>query len=403
MLKDKLAILLIDDDEVDRLAIKRELKKTQLSVDICEVTTGNQVIKTLNEQYFEVILLDYSLPGSNGLELIKSIKSLGIKRPLIVLTGQGDEEIAVEIMKVGAADYICKNKVSSDLLEKAIINAIKVNQAELEIEKANQRIKETNKILFIRNQELQKQKEQINIQNLQLKRAYNLKSQFLANMSHEWRTPLNSIMGFSQLLLNQPSLSPEQIDIVQRILKNGQNLLTMIDEILDYSKLESGTFNVNYEEFNLEFLVKLTVEELRSLSLIKNIDLKVDYQLVDSLVFLDQNLLKRIIVNLVSNAIKFTPSGNVTVKVFSTEGEKIAIAVKDTGIGIPSEKINSIFQAFEQVDQSLTRKYTGTGLGLAITKSLVNMLQGKISVISEVNKGSIFIVEIPRKINMNDS
>lgn len=405
MFNQPIAILLIDDDEVDRLAVKRALHKCQSEFILTEITRGNEVETLLGKQSFDIILLDYRLPDLNGLELINKIQNLGVDKPLIVLTGQGDELIAVEIMKAGAADYLSKDKISVDLLEKSIKNAIRVHQAELEVKLAHQRIKKTNKLLFIKNQELEKQKYQIKLQNMQLQEAYKLKSDFLATMSHELRTPLNAIIGFSELLSQQypEPLSSQQLEIVDRILYNGKNLLNMINEILEFSRLEAGKVELDCRLFNLEILVNFTVEELRSLAMSKKIMIQVDYQLNSPWVKSDENYLKRILINLLGNAIKFTETGEVKVTLAESEAERIIIAVKDTGIGISAADLENIFQAFRQGDQSLTRKHTGTGLGLAITDSLVTMLQGTISVTSELGRGSVFTVEIPRQIQLNST
>lgn len=396
-------ILLIDDDEVDRLAVRRVLKKTDLSVTITESEDGKSAIATLQNQKFDLILLDYRLPDSSGLELINQIKkSLSIDSPLIVLTGQGDEFIAVEIMKAGAADYLNKSKIESANLLKAITNALRLYQAEKAVELANQKLRATNELLLLKNQELETQKRKIELQNTQLQEAYNLKSQFLATMSHELRTPMNAILGFSQLLLRQypDPLTKTQQDLVQRVLNNSQNLLNMINEMLDFSKVEAGKIELKINEFNLPSLVQLTVEELRSLAVQKNLKLETDIDLQNQQILQDSHYLKRVIVNLLSNAIKFTEQGAIFVKVWEINTNKIALSVTDTGIGMAPEHLKTIFQAFRQIDQSFTRKYSGTGLGLAITESLVKTMGGTIAVESKLGEGSTFRIEIPRKANV---
>ncbi|MBE9169124.1 response regulator [Pleurocapsales cyanobacterium LEGE 06147] len=396
-----LKILVVDDDEVDRMTVRRALKKAGLSAELTEAEDGAEAIAHLQGHMFDTVLLDYRLPDWDGLSIIRQIHELNIKVPLIVFTGQGDEEIAVEIMKAGAADYLSKTRISSETLPKAIRNAVRIHQAEMAATLATQRLRATNELLVLQNKELERQQQQIRLQNLQLQEAYRLKSQFLATMSHELRTPMNAIVGFSQLLLRQypHPLTSEQVDIVQRIFNNSQNLLNMINEILDFSKIEAGKFELNFHEFDLAQLVKLTAEELRSLALQKKIALEVDIALTNTKVVQDLNSLKRVIINLLSNAIKFTEEGQVRIEVWEVNSERVGIAVKDTGIGISPEHLETIFQAFRQVDQSITRKYAGTGLGLAITDSLVKMMHGKIEVESQVGVGSVFRIEIPRKAN----
>lgn len=218
-------------------------------------------------------------------------------------------------------------------------------------------------------------------------------------MSHELRTPMNAIMGFSQLLLRQHSdpLSSQQQNLVERIFHNSNNLLNMINEMLDFSKIEAGKLAINPQQFDLAYLTKVTIEELRSLAIEKRLTLVADIQLKDQFIVQDANFVKRIIINLLSNAIKFTQSGQVTVQVKEIDPNKIAIAIIDTGIGIAPEDRDKIFEAFRQVDQSFTRQHAGTGLGLAITDSLTKMMGGKIFLDSNLDQGSTFTVEIPRK------
>lgn len=402
MTYDNLKILLVDDDEVDRIAVKRALKKTPLKIELTEADASKSAIANLVEQSFEIILLDYRLPDCTGLELISQIKQLKIDTPFIVLTGQGDEEIAVEIMKAGASDYLAKSKIDPLSLSKSIKNAIRLYQAEKAVAIANRQLRQTNELLLEKNKELEQKQQQIQLKNLELQEAYNLKSQFLATMSHELRTPMNAIMGFSQLLLRQypDPLSKTQQDIVERIFNNSQNLLNMINEMLDFSKIEAGKLELSFQEFDLVQLVTLTVEELRSLAIQQKIDLKTDINLNNQIVYQDKHSIKRILINLISNAIKFTEHGEVQVTITEINSDLIAIAVEDTGIGIAPENLKAIFQAFRQIDQTFTRKYSGTGLGLAITDSLVKMIGGTISVQSQLGKGSIFEVEIPRKANV---
>jgi signal transduction histidine kinase len=430
MSEEQFLILLIDDDEIDRSTVKRALKKANFSASIVEAENGKEAIaKLVNgisepetnppisdnlvdilatkyhsvvKNYpndFDLILLDYLLPDVDGLYLLSELKKIVVDLPIIVLTGQGDEQIAVEMMKSGAADYLLKGKIDSTTLARAINNAIRVNQAEQAVKLANQRLRASNELLLSKNKELERQQQQIKLQNIKLQESSRLKSNFLATMSHELRTPMNAIMGFSQLLLRQRSdpLSSQQQNLIERIFHNSNNLLNMINELLDFSKIEAGKLELNPQQFDLAYLTKVTVEELRSLAIEKQLNLVADIQLKDNFIFQDANVIKRIIINLLSNALKFTESGQITVQVKEIDQTKIAIAVIDTGVGIAPEDRGKIFEAFRQADQSFTRQHSGTGLGLAITDSLTKMMGGKISVESTLGEGSTFTVEIPRK------
>lgn len=425
MNEEPFSILLVDDDEVDRLTVKRAFKKAKLAVLLTEVQNGKEAIAILEQNKknlvlvsetnsclsstiahsdfanteFDLLLLDYRLPDIDGLNLIAEIRALNLNLPIIILTGQGDQEIAVEMMKAGAADYLLKDKIEPNILAKAINNAIRIHQAEQAVELANQRLRHSNQLLVLKNQELENQQQQIRLQNIKLQESYKLKSEFLATMSHELRTPMNAIMGFSQLLLRQypDPLSNQQQTLVQRIFNNSKNLLDMINEMLDFSKIEAGKLAASPQKLDLNYLVRLTVEELRSLATQKHLSLVTEIDLSDQFLVQDSNFIKRILINLIGNAIKFTESGKVKVKVFEVDKSKVAIAITDTGIGIAAADRDKIFQAFRQGDQSFTRQHSGTGLGLAISDSLVKMMGGDIVFQSELGKGTTFTVRIPRK------
>lgn len=240
----------------------------------------------------------------------------------------------------------------------------------------------------------------IQMQNLQLQEVARLKSHFLAIMSHELRSPMNAIIGFSQLLLRYPHhpLAPKQENMVERILNSGRHLMTLIDDILDFSKIEVGSLELKLEELNLAELVTATTEELHSLAQQKNLALQVHLNLQNPCVVNDKAHLRQILVNLTSNAIKFTETGSVQVELWELPSDRVAIAVNDTGIGIAETDIGHIFEEFRQLNQTITRQHGGTGLGLAITDRLVRMMQGTIKVESQVGKGSSFRVELPRQV-----
>ena len=275
--------------------------------------------------------------------------------------------------------------------------AIAIDNAKLihALEEREERLAFQNALLSQQNQELESQRQQIQIQNLKLREATQLKSHFLATMSHELRTPMNAIIGFSQLLQRQ-KLNEFQLDMVGRIFNNGKNLLGLINDILTLSKIEAGHLEIKLEKLNLSSFLKVTMDELRSLSEQKNIDLVMQAQLSDDIIVTDRTRLRQVIVNLVSNAVKFTDSGRVTVEATQVGDDRITIIVRDTGIGIKPENIFCIFEEFRQIDQSTTRRHSGSGLGLAITKWLVQMMGGHITVTSQLGQGSAFRIDLPR-------
>ncbi|AFY46331.1 signal transduction histidine kinase [Nostoc sp. PCC 7524] len=404
-MEETLRILVVDDDELDRMEVRLALTQAGVSIEFTEVSDGETAFFALKNANYDCVFLNYGLPDQDGLTLIHKLRAAEIKVPLVVLTSHGDEQIAVELMKAGATDYLSKSRLSSEILAQVLRNAIRVHRAEMQAALAYQQLRESHEQLVRKNQELEKQRQQIQLQNFKLLEASRLKSQFLATMSHELRTPMNAIIGFSQILLRPKfgQLTRQQADMVERILNNGKHLLMLLNEVLDFSKLEEGQLALKPELFDLPKVINTAVGEMRSLAEAKNLSLLVQKNSENPLVFNDPVRVKQILINLLSNAIKFTESGSIWVEVKDLPGNRVAITVQDTGIGIAQKDFPHIFEAFRQVDQSITRKYPGTGLGLAIINSLVQMMGGKILLESQMGVGSIFRIELPRKISISHS
>ena len=217
-------------------------------------------------------------------------------------------------------------------------------------------------------------------------------------MSHELRTPLNAIIGFSQILMRQlmGRANDRQLDMLQRVLTNGNQLLELISDILDLSKIEAGRLDLRMEPVNLSEVITTTAMGLQSLADQKQLDLRLDLALCDPKITNDANRLRQILTNLLSNAIKFTDDGFVSIPAQEVSPDVVEIVVSDSGIGIADASLSHIFDAFHQADQSISRKHQGTGLGLSITQLLLEMMHGSITVDSEVGRGSQFRIRIPR-------
>ncbi|MFD2555426.1 response regulator [Sphingobacterium tabacisoli] len=283
---------------------------------------------------------------------------------------------------------------------------LRVQQEELlqsnqELEERSKLLEEKNELIANRNLEIQKKAEE-----LALTTKY--KSEFLANMSHELRTPLNSILLLSRLLAEnvEDNLTDEQVESANVIQSSGTGLLTLIDEILDLSKIEAGKMKLEFEQVNLSNLCReleslfLPVVTDKGIGLIVEID-----KTVPEVIETDKLRLEQVLRNLLSNAIKFTSIGKVTLQVSrSTEKEGfLKFAVKDTGIGISKENQKLIFEAFQQADGSTRRKFGGTGLGLSISREIMRLLDGEISLESQPDVGSTFIILVPLERNQSTS
>jgi PAS domain S-box-containing protein len=231
--------------------------------------------------------------------------------------------------------------------------------------------------------------------------ASEAKSEFLANMSHELRTPLNSVIGFSGILLKNKAkhLTKQDLEYLDRIQTNGRQLLALIDSVLDLSKVEAGQMALEVTSVSLGALVRETLAELEPQALSRNVRLTMDIPETPCLLETDRARLKQILINLVGNAVKFSEKSEVRVVVRTDpmSGQSLGIDVVDTGIGIPLERIDSIFEAFHQADNSTARQYGGTGLGLTISRSLALLMGFDITVSSEVGVGSTFSIVFARE------
>jgi len=240
--------------------------------------------------------------------------------------------------------------------------------------------------------------EQLEIAKQQAEAANMAKSQFLANMSHEIRTPMSVITGFANLLAME-ELTGEQKTQAMLIQKAGKSLLRIIDDVLDFSRIEAGKLEVRTEEYPLKKLLNRVESMMQPLAAKKKLDFKLSCsKCLPAMIHTDEDRLVQCLVNLIGNAIKFTDKGNIHLKVFPEKRRNrpfVRFDVKDTGIGIPLDKHESIFSSFTQVDGSHTRKQGGTGLGLTITKELAALLGGDLSFTSEVGAGSVFSLAIP--------
>jgi signal transduction histidine kinase len=259
------------------------------------------------------------------------------------------------------------------------------------------KVKERTRRLQLSNERLKAIVHELREANKKTREASRLKSQFIANISHELRTPLNAIIGFSDVLLDDENLDDEQRDYLHTILRNSENLLQLINDMLDLSKIEANKMEVVYQKVKIDELIKRIYKLLSPLAKEKNVTMIIENEVAPE-IEVDKTKLRQILINLLTNAIKFNKEGGLvktTVSYLEEDSDYIKIEVMDTGIGIKEEDFDVIFDEFRQIDGTETRDFEGTGLGLAITKKYVEMLKGCIWVDSTPGEGSKFIFTLP--------
>ena len=266
-------------------------------------------------------------------------------------------------------------------------------RAEEELTKHREHLEE---LVSERTSQLEEKTIELEQANERLKELDHLKSMFLASMSHELRTPLNSIIGFTGILLQGISgaLSDEQKKQLAMVKGSGQHLLDLINDLLDVSKIEAGKVEVFPEEFALADVANEVTAAFSPAADKKKLDVVTELQ--DEIVLLrDRRRIKQVLMNLVSNAVKFTDQGEVTITGKRLDNDQVEFEVTDTGIGMKQEDIQRLFQPFQQIDESLTKEHRGTGLGLYLCKKIVDLLHGEIRVESEYGTGTTFTVTLP--------
>jgi CheY-like chemotaxis protein len=358
-------ILIVDDEPQNQKVLGSTLKKGGYSLILAD--NGTQALDLLKNKKPHLILLDIMMPGMDGFEVCKKIKQDATTKdiPVIFMTAHSETEKVIKGFQLGAIDYVTKPFKSEELVSR-VKTHLKLKATE---EQLRQKVKE-------------------------LETANRAKSEFLANMSHEIRTPMNGIIGFTQLAM-KTKLTTQQLNYITEIESSAKALLGIINDILDFSKIEAGKLSMERINFslgevldNLFNTLGLRIKE-KGLELFLNINTNVPRILVG-----DPLRLREILIKLTTNALKFTKRGKIVISVelikLETSLVKLRFSVKDTGIGISSEIMATLFDAFTQADSSITRKFGGTGLGLAICKSLVNLMDGDIWIESELGKGSTF-------------
>ena len=377
---EKINILIVDDRPENIIALEALLERDD--VNLVSTTLPNEALRLAWEMDIAIALVDVQMPEMDGFELVEILKSNPRTKDILVIFVTAistDAKYAVKGLNAGAVDYLYKplNPYVTSAKVDSFIQFVR-NQRDI----------------VRKNKELEAyQKELIKAKDL-AEQGKKIKENFLANMSHEIRTPINGIIGLTHLL-EQTDLSLEQREMIGLLEISSNSLLGVINDILDLSKIEAGKFRINRAATDLVMICHSVINLLKIRAKEKNIQLITHFdQDLPKHVLADSLRLNQILMNLIGNAIKFTTEGSVTLKVTIVNRRpnsvQLKFSVTDTGIGIAKDKIDKIFETFEQAEDNTTLKFGGTGLGLSIVKNLAELKGGKLIVESEESRGSTF-------------
>jgi signal transduction histidine kinase len=386
------AYILVVDDETDlelliRQRFRQKIKNNEIVFDFAY--NGVQALEKLatQDRAYDMILTDINMPEMDGLTLLVNLKEKHKEQKAVVVSAYGDMENIRTAMNRGAFDFVTKPIDFTDLeitIDKTIseIRAIRIGK------EASEQLEIT-----IRQKELAEYEKQ------RAEQSEKFKQQFLANMSHEIRTPMNSVMGLTNLLI-KTNLDEQQRKYLNVIRRSSENLLVIINDILDLSKIEAGKMDFEKISFSIEDALETVYHTLYYKADEKKIEFKTNLKSsVPKILIGDPTRLNQVLINIAGNAIKFTENGSVTIDVEEVNKQGnlsiIRFSIIDTGIGIAQENIEKIFDSFSQATSDTTRKFGGTGLGLSISKQLVDLQGGKIEVSSVLKEGTTFSITMP--------
>lgn len=372
---ERIRVLLVEDDEDDYILTESLLSEINTnSFDLDWVTTYDAALEALARDNHDVCLLDYRLGARTGLDLLRETQLNGSRPPIILLTGQGDREIDMLAMEAGAADYLVKNQLNANQLERSIRYAIQQKRAE------------EDHLRIIREQEKREYAESAN-------RA---KDDFIAMVSHELRTPLSAMLGWVRIL-RAPNVDEatqqRALDAIERSAKAQQQL---IEDLLDASRIAHGALRLETRPVELVGVIESALDAVQPSAETKGVELGKDFECTHCLVNGDPDRLQQGMNNLLTNAIKFTPRGGRVITCLRRLESSVQVQVSDTGCGISAEMLPHIFERYRQSENAPSQRRGGLGLGLAIVKHIVELHGGTVTAASEgEGKGATFTVELP--------
>lgn len=374
--KNSITILHLEDNSLDAELTCEMITGSGMNCKMFRVIRLADFRKALDDyksmQDFDLILADYNMPGFDGMTALQMTRAVDADIPFILLSGALGEELAVELLRNGATDYVLKNNMQR--LPLVVNRAIEEYQ--------------------VRQREKQSQ-EEVRKARDEAQKASSAKGRFLGRISHELRTPLNAIIGYTQLMQADP-MSEEQQHSSEQILKAGEHLLHLINEVLDITQIESGVIPMKAQSTSIFPIIERAVDLVRPMARDANITLHIDGGPCNLYAHVDKDRLTQVLINLITNAVKYNrPSGHVYIECQEEKPGFVKLLVRDTGIGIPPSKIDRLFTPFDRLDLEVNSSIQGTGLGLTVSKVLVETMGGTLDVISSENDGCIFWLEVP--------
>lgn len=400
-------VLVVDDEERNRVLLRDSLEAKGYQV--VEAENGEQALEIVTHFAPDTILLDVMMPKMDGFEVCRRLKSNPetASIPVLMVTALSERKERLTAIEAGANDFLTKPIDLQEVMLR-VRNAVRSKQLHNELEQRNAQLAESHRQIAAREQQLQESNRRLIQSEQQANLASQAKSHFLASMSHELRTPLNAIIGYAEMLQELAAEDGQQTYLpdLARIEAAARHQLSLVNDILDLSKVEAGKVTLLVEEFDISRLVQEVAATVQPLVAKNRNRLEVECSPNLGVMQSDMTKIRQSLFNLVSNACKFTTDGAIRLCVRRTETSAapwIHFSISDTGIGMTEEQQQRLFQAFTQAEADTYKKYGGTGLGLALTKRFGELLGGDITVQSRLGEGTRFELALPVRLPVSSS